>query len=202
MRAESNRDAAQLATEITADYLSSLSVKVRELAGGSVNHVFQTESDETSLVVRLPKLDDVWRGTVFFEKEEWCLRQAIAVKIPSPTPLKIGHWKGRPYMLQRFITGAIGTECCLAECSLWRTLGEYARRIHRVQLDGLGETLAEFKSGAESGWRKLVEYNLNSLTAADELRHASPGFGLDESISPGQPGDHRRRPVALPSHVK
>ena len=49
-------------------------------------------------------------------------------------------------------------------------LGQYARRIHAIAVDGFGESLADFHKGnAQAEWRAYVDYNLRSLTPDDPL---------------------------------
>jgi serine/threonine protein kinase len=52
----------------------------------------------------------------------------------------------------------------------WQALGRCARLIHSVRLDDFGETPAGFRAGeAQAEWASFVQYNLDSLTAEDEL---------------------------------
>jgi aminoglycoside phosphotransferase (APT) family kinase protein len=137
---------------------------------GSVNLIFTVQARDVTVVVRMSKPEDAARGLLFYEKEAWCLAQAAAVGIPGPQVLEVGRWGGRPYMLQTLVAGANGEDSGLDETHLWRVLGQYARRIHAIALDGFGESLPDFHKGnAQALWRAYVDYNLRCLTHDDAL---------------------------------
>ncbi len=84
--------------------------------------------------------------------------------------LEAGRWGGRPYMVQTLVAGVSGEENGLDAAGIWRVLGQYARRIHALAVDGFGESLADFHKGnAQAAWRAHVDYNLQSLAHDDAL---------------------------------
>jgi aminoglycoside phosphotransferase (APT) family kinase protein len=160
-----------LAAQIATAYLRRPLHTVAPIRGkGSVNLIFTAQARNAAVVVRMSKPEDVARGLLFYEKEAWCLAQAAGVGIPGPQVLEIGRREGRPYMLQTLVKGVNGEDSGLPAADIWRVLGQYARRIHDIAVDGFGETLADFHQGdAQAAWRAHVDYNLRSLTADDAL---------------------------------
>ena len=77
---------------------------------------------------------------------------------------------GGPICSRRSWPGVNGEDSGWDEADIWRVLGQYARRIHAIALDGFGESLADFQKGnAQAEWRAYVDYNLRSLTPDDAL---------------------------------
>ena len=137
---------------------------------GSVNLIFTAQAGDAAVVVRMSKPEDAARGLVFYEKEAWCLAQAAAVGIPGPEVLEMGRWEGRPFMLQTLVEGVNGEDSGWNEAHIWHVLGQYARRIHAIVVDGFGESLADFHRGnAQGAWQAYVDYNLRSLAPDDAL---------------------------------
>jgi hypothetical protein len=66
-------------------------------------------------------------------------------------------------MLQTLVPGVNGEEASLDKRLLWHALGEHARRVHSITLDGFGETLDRFHCGDARGrWHEFVDYNIRS----------------------------------------
>ncbi len=160
-----------LARKITSEYLHHERFELTPILGkGFVNYVFAVNSVDSHLIVRMSKPEDAWRGETFYAKEAWCLQQAARLGIPSPDVLEIGKFDGCPYMIQSLVPGVNGEDVATQPERIWFKLGEYASRIHSVELDGFGENLADFDRGnALAAWHGFVDYNLNSLTDADPL---------------------------------
>jgi aminoglycoside phosphotransferase (APT) family kinase protein len=162
-----------LAAQVATAFLRRPVQSIAPICGkGSVNLIFAVHARKAALVVRMSKPEDAERGLLFYEKEAWCLAQAAAVGIPGPQVLEIGRWGGRPYMLQTLVAGVNGEDSGWEEARIWHVLGQYARRIHAIALDGFGESLPDFHKGnAQAEWRSYVDYNLRSLASDDELLH-------------------------------
>ncbi|MGO4373781.1 phosphotransferase family protein [Paenibacillus sp. MCAF20] len=141
---------------------------------GIVNQVCVVETLSCKVVVRM---NDI--GTYSsYVKERWCIEQSAAVGIPGPEVLSIGITDDAAYMIQTFVDGDNGLDSSVPKSSIWRQLGEYAKRIHSIRVKGYGENLidpvhGEFQSpphaGSNGSWLGYVQYNINSLTELDPL---------------------------------
>lgn len=160
-----------LATDIAAAFLGQAVYQITPIRDkGLVNQIFTVQTAETAVVVRMSKPEDEDRGLLFYEKEAWCLEQAAALGIPGPKVLAIGRMGTRPYMLQTLVTGVNGEDSPVDAKHIWYMLGQYARLIHTITLDGFGETLADFHAGnAQDHWQTWLDYNLDSLAPTDPL---------------------------------
>jgi len=163
----------RLAARLASRVWGGRAVRVRRVVGrGAVNQVFVVEGGGRSLVVRLCDAPHALRQ---YEKEAWCIERARRVGVPGPRVFAVGTIDegdgGAAYMIESFVGGAAGDELPAGEgLRVWRKLGEYARAIHAVGLDGFGIDLPDFTSGdARGGWLRYVDYNVESLDERDEL---------------------------------
>lgn len=136
------------------------------VGAGSANHVFVVRSGEETLVVRFA-IDDARQDSV--DVEAWALTQAARHGIPSPTVVATGSLSGVPYLVQTFVEGVSGTERRTPQ--LWRTLGEYASRLHEIPVteDAPDALFSRFGRDLPQAWRAHVQYNLNQLVKTDPL---------------------------------
>lgn len=141
---------------------------------GIVNQVCAVETEHRKVVVRMNDIHSL----PSYMKEKWCIEQAAAAGIPSPKVLSVGVTDETAYMIQTFADGCNGLDSTIPKSSIWRQLGEYAKRIHSIQAKGYGENLidpdrGEFQSpphsGSDGSWLGYVQYNMNSLTDDDRL---------------------------------
>ena len=137
---------------------------------GSVNEIFVAQCEGKKIIVRLPKPEDRERAGAFYEKESWCLEQAASLGVPGPLVLQLGICDSWPFQIQSFAEGVNGEQSNLDPIVFWQTLGDYARRFHKIPLTGFGENLAEFFTlKGRTRWHEFIDYNLNSLTPEDPL---------------------------------
>ncbi len=161
-------EASALAARIAATYLPESPFVITPIKGrGSVNQVFLVAARAAQVVVRM---NDEAGTFEQYRKEAWCIAQAAARGVPGPKVLTVGSAARYAYMVQTFVAGANGADEHGATERIWYSLGEYARLIHALEVRGLGLTLTEFTQGdARTDWLRYVDYNIASLTAADEL---------------------------------
>ena len=161
-----------LAQRIASQFFGCTPQTLRPIVGkGSVNHIFVAGLDEAEIVIRLSAIGDKDRAMKFYQKEQWCIEQATELGIPGPTVLALDVLDGRPYMLQTCVAGVNGEDSALGDEAICFALGQYARRIHSIALNGFGEELADFHRGdGMTRWQGWVVYNLDSLTPDDALR--------------------------------
>lgn len=161
----------ELAATIASAFLrQNVQAVVPVIGKGSVNQIFIARTTKTEVVIRMSRPEDEARALQFYEKEAWCLKHASVLGIPGPTVLALGCWGTRPYMVQTFVVGVNGEDSSLDKSHIWHALGRYAKIIHSIPVEGFGEMLIDFQQGnAKAGWRRFIDYNLNSLTDNDEL---------------------------------
>lgn len=149
--------------------------RISFLGAGSCNTVYLVRSEDTHLVVKLSKPEREYKAEEEYKKEQWCLDTAATLAIPSPRVLEVGHEQGRVYMIQSYVEGTTAADIdgnsplpTEVQRKIWRTLGEYAKKIHSIAITGYGEELRE--NGVFNGsWEKHLQYNIDSLNQTDEL---------------------------------
>ena len=158
----------ELAARLASEFWGGRRVRVRRVVGkGTVNQVFVAEGDGERIVLRMC---DSPYALKQHEKEAWCIARARGVGVPGPSVFAVGVSEGAAYMIESFVAGAAGDELPGEAPRIWRKLGEYARAIHAVEVDGFGVDLPDFTSGdARGGWLRYVDYNVESLNGRDEL---------------------------------
>jgi aminoglycoside phosphotransferase (APT) family kinase protein len=166
----------QQAQQIAGDYLEDEIISVHPIVGkGSVNRIFAANSSKSKVIVRMNNEIDSLK---VYEKERWCMEQAIWKGIPSPSVLKIGETGKVTYMIQNFVDGVNGEDDFNYKSKMWKKLGEYAKVIHSINVNGYGEYLSNPIQGNfmtpphddfDGTWSSFVDYNINSLKDNDEL---------------------------------
>lgn len=158
----------QAASDIAAEHFGTPAVNACPiLARGSVNKIVRVEVPPRALVVRMSEEPQAFEQ---YRKEAWCIRQANTKGVPSPKVLAVGVRNSRSYMIQAFIDGKDGDDCSNDSVGVWRTLGQYAARVHSIPVSGWGLRLIDPASGAfDQSWQKYLAYNVASLTEADPL---------------------------------
>jgi Ser/Thr protein kinase RdoA (MazF antagonist) len=143
-------------------------IEAREIAGlGSVNRVFAvTLRGGERWVVRFPRNP---RDSGHYAVEAWCLGAAARRGLPVPELVSVGELDGISFIVQTFVDGAHGDT--RRDAALWRTLGEYARRVNETPLDASapGELFWRFGRDPRASWAAHVDYNLQQLGADDPL---------------------------------
>lgn len=136
------------------------------VGAGSANHVFVVRSSEVTLVVRFA-IDVARQDSV--DLEAWALTQAARHGIPSPSVVATGCLSGLPYLVQTFVEGVSGTERRTPQ--LWRTLGEYASRMHDIPItaEAPDALFSRFGRDLPQAWRAHLQYNMDQLVETDPL---------------------------------
>lgn len=155
--------------KIVAGEFAEKVLKIAPLAGkGDVNKVFLVETETAKLIFRTndaASLDE-------YEKEKWAAQRAREKQIPTPQILSTGVFDNQAYSIQEYIEGAEGRNFSAAENEfIWKKLGEYARRIHQIEVGGFGLSFRDMTAtgGSHALWLKYLEYNIESLNERDEL---------------------------------
>jgi aminoglycoside phosphotransferase (APT) family kinase protein len=152
---------------IASRHLEEQARTVERIVGkGFVNDIYVLTIGSSKSILRI---DPTETTPACFEKEAWCMEAAEKAGVPVPKVLGSGMQAERPYLLISLIEGIQGKEADEEGRKLiWSRLGEYARRIHAIHVEGYGEDMTE--PGVFNGsWSERVEYNISSLGSDDEL---------------------------------
>ena len=163
------------AERIAGDFLlEQVKTSYQIIDKGITNRIVVVETESHKVVVRMNDKDTFPE----FIKEKWCIEQAVAAGVPGPEVLSVGMVDETAYMIQAFIEGDNGVDSTVPKTEIWNKLGEYAKRIHSIQVKGYGGNLidqvhGEFQSpshpGSDGSWQGYVQYNINGLTEHDRL---------------------------------
>jgi aminoglycoside phosphotransferase (APT) family kinase protein len=166
----------QHAQQIAGDFLQEEIKSVQPLVGkGSVNTIFVVHTSSLKVVVRMNKASD---SLQVYHKERWCMEQASLKGIPGPSVLELGQAGRVAFMIQTFVEGVNGEDDFGHRDHIWRRLGEYAKVIHSIRVNGYGEYLSDPLQGSfvapphdnfDGTWPSYLDYNMESLTENDEL---------------------------------
>lgn len=166
----------QMAERIVTEQLGEQVQSCTPIIGnGSVNQVFLLQLPSGKVVVRM---NDHERTLLEYQKEGWCIAAARAQGIPVSSVLSIGAFQSYAYMIQTFVAGEVGTHSQLDKQFIWRQMGSYLKRMQAISVQGYGENLADRQSGLfqsplhagfDGTWKGFLDYNIQSLTAQDEL---------------------------------
>ncbi len=142
---------------------------IKEIApvvqAGEVNEVFIVTTNTHKVVARINTLSELER----FKKEKWCMEQAAKINIPGPSVIKFDSLGDQACMVISFISGKRADSANIDSDSVWRSIGEYAHKIHAIHTSGFGENLTDIISGNLKKWQEYIQYNIVSLDGNDEL---------------------------------
>ena len=160
-----------IAAQVTTNFLKEAVRKISPIVGkGSVNRIFVVETENHKVVVRISEWEKAFQE---YEKEAWCSQQASKLDIPGPQVFTTGKFENTSYAIHSFVTGDYGLDRHLDKTHIWRTLGEYAKRIHSIKVSGFGDVLADPKKNQfrayNSSWQDSINYHLAYLTENDEF---------------------------------
>ena len=156
-----------IVAKIVANELQEKPLKISPVLGkGFVNRVFLVETSNSKIVVRINELNSLDE----YQKEKWSVNQALEKNISTPKILKIGVFDDCAYSIQKYIQGVEGRDFPADKKFIWKKLGEYASRIHLVEVGGFGLQFSDMTHGdSQKLWLKYLNYNIESLNETDEL---------------------------------
>ncbi|MBO1004844.1 aminoglycoside phosphotransferase family protein [Pseudogracilibacillus auburnensis] len=167
---------SEYARVIAYQYLKEEIINVDSIIGkGSVNKIYLVQSNHVKVIVRMNADVGAFND---YQKEQWCMKKAAELGIPSPSVFEIGRYKNITYMIQSFVEGRHGEDKEANKLALWKRIGEYSKKIHSVKTTGFGENLIDLERGIfqspshdnfDGTWPSFVQYNIDSLTDDDEL---------------------------------
>lgn len=150
--------------EIALKHLGEEVQEADRISGrGFVNEIYVLTTNSSKYVLRIDPNETTLDR---FQKEAWCMDAAEKAGIPVSRTLGLGIQEMHPYMLLSYVEG----EEVEAENRkpIWSKLGEYAQKIHAIEVSGFGERMQS--SGSFNGsWPDYLEYNISSLNNEDKL---------------------------------
>lgn len=130
---------------------------------GQVNQIYLVETAKEKYILRSDLSED---NTSRFQKEMWCAKAVSELNVVSPKVFTIGLEDGHPYMIMSYIEGTNGDES-MEKDKIWKTLGEYARKIHSIPVEGYGEGMTS-PGVFKDSWSRYLDYNISSLRPGDK----------------------------------
>ncbi|MEM6394120.1 MAG: aminoglycoside phosphotransferase family protein [Planctomycetota bacterium] len=159
------RSAAQ---DITRHFLGHRNASVNPTPHqGSVNWCFVIEASDCTLILRINRVRNADRALSEYRKEQWCIGQARAARVPSPQVLACGKHAGRAWSIQQHIHGT-SPDQAVPRPELWRLLGQWSATIAKIT-PPTDHTLGITLHRAQQHTREQTQYNLEQLTPDDPL---------------------------------
>lgn len=157
----------EIVSAIVRDYAKEDVLEIKQIKNkGKVNDTYVLTTSSFKYVVRIdPSETTVDR----FQKEAWCMGETQKLGVFGAKVLGLGITESHPYMLLSYLDGIDGDEIEKdKQIVIWARLGEYARKIHSVQVTGYGEKM--IAAGTFDGsWEQFLDYNISGLKADDKL---------------------------------
>lgn len=137
---------------------------------GMVNEVYRARGRKGDYILRLNRQDKTaWE----YPKESWCIARAREAGIPVPTVLGMGYRGPFSYQILEFLDGT-NASLLPDDLLVWETLGDYARRLASVPVEGFGDRLMDAERGRfHDTWERYLRYNIDQLHDGDPLRRYS-----------------------------
>jgi aminoglycoside phosphotransferase len=168
--------AIELAKHIALSHFQEDIISTEQIIGkGIVNDIVIVSMKNNKSVIRMNADPTAFQT---YEKERWCMDKATTQGISGPSVLSLGRHEDTAYMIQTFVEGENGQDSQQDKRHAWRVLGQYAKRIHSIDVKGFGEILAdavkgEFKApiheNYDGTWVSFIKYNMESLSQDDAL---------------------------------
>lgn len=147
------------------ELFNSGSIIVTPITGkGDVNRVYVVSKNDSQVVVRLN--DEVEQAR--FNKEAWCLEEALKRDIPSPRLVRVGIKNNTAYMILSYVTGNNGKEIVKDKEKIWQIIGTYAKKINQISTIGFSENMIAPGNFSDT-WERYLSYNIDSLCQSDRL---------------------------------
>ena len=144
----------------------SRGVSVSALGQGSNNTSYLAVVANERVVIKLSKPHRERGALDEYRKETWCVGRARALDVATPEVLEFGVFDGQAFEVHSFVDGRAPSAS--EAISIWKTLGDYARRINSIPVAGWGRTLEADGRFAQS-WTSHLEDNIAALRPDDEL---------------------------------
>lgn len=133
---------------------------------GVVNNVYKVMVNKTPYIFRLNKKGELKT----FRKEEWCINKVREVGVPVSTCFATGIEGDKAYMILNYIEGINGEDLDKSKYkSIYRKLGEYAKKINSIKVGGYGENMNNSEIGFDDDWKGVLDWLIGDLFGNDFL---------------------------------
>lgn len=123
------------AADVLEHHFGKRPTRIKRLTGGLNNHVFEGRIGRDEFVVRIS--DDAAKLQTFI-KEQWAVRQARRVRVPTAEILEVGNTViNKPYMISTKVDGIDATRWP-HRLETAREMGHYAAKINSIRTKGFG----------------------------------------------------------------
>ena len=156
-----------LIESIAEEYVGTIDSPPQNIPVGSVNKVFRVDIQRKAYIFRISQEQNKIQE---YEKEGWCIDQALQAGVKSPKVLKIGRLENTTFMIQPFVEGKLCTDPTLNKKQIWESLGLNLAKIHSISTKGVGLNLIDPKNNQFSdSWEKWIDHNIDSIHDQDVL---------------------------------
>ena len=153
-------------SEIAETILNKKVLNIEQILDrGQVNETYILSTASGKFVLRLDPGEHTLNR---FRKEAWCAEEANKAGILTPSVLHMDLIQENPFVILPFIEGVNGDEAPEKASLLWKTLGEYARKIHSIPVKGFGESMTS-PGFFDGSWHEFLNYNISALNSDDKL---------------------------------
>jgi aminoglycoside phosphotransferase (APT) family kinase protein len=147
------------AADVLEHHFDKRPTRIKRLTGGLTNHVFEGRIGRDDFIVRIS--DDAAKLQTFI-KEQWAVRQARRVRVPTAEILEVGNTViNKPYMISTKVEGIDATRWP-HRLETARQMGGFAAKINSIHTKGFGavfdwsrNTLSKNKS-----WKDFLDDEL------------------------------------------
>jgi aminoglycoside phosphotransferase (APT) family kinase protein len=149
----------QTAAAVLEHHFGKRPARVKSIAGGLTNYVFEAKVGREEVIVRIS--DDPAK-LQHFQKEQWAVRQARREKIPAPEILEVGNAPIEfPYMISVRVRGQ-DASTCPNRLEVARSMGEYAARINKIKTSGFGNVFdwSRNQLSRNKSWKDFLDNEL------------------------------------------
>lgn len=123
------------ACDVLEHHFHQRPTRIKRLTGGLTNHVFEGRIGRDDYIVRIS--DDGAKLQTFI-KEQWAVRQARRVRVPTAEILEVGNTViNKPYMISTKVEGIDATRWP-HRLETAREMGRYAANINSIPTKGFG----------------------------------------------------------------
>src|ERR1041385_947349 len=165
-RATSNSAAA----DVLEHHFGKRPGRIKRLTGGLNNDVYEGRIGRDDFIVRISS-DGAKLQT--FIKEQWAVRQARRVRVPTAEILEVGNTViNKPYMISTKVDGIDATRWP-HRLETAREMGQYAAKINSISTHGFGSVFDWSRNtlSKNNSWRQFLDDELKIDDRLELLAH-------------------------------
>jgi aminoglycoside phosphotransferase (APT) family kinase protein len=147
------------AADVLEHHFDKRPSRIKRLSGGLTNHVFEGRIGRDDFIVRIS--DDAAKLQTFI-KEQWAVKQARRVRVPTPEILEVGNTViDKPYMISTKVDGIDATRWP-HRLETARQMGQFAAKINSIATKGYGAVFDWSRNmlSKNKSWKEFLENEL------------------------------------------